>query len=224
MYSDVTVPNHLIHDALHMFHDIVSFGLSFQLAEFVFLSCYHFVVANAHLLQQCLFIGFCRLLPIPDEKTVCLGIHFGASLFYKWGIGLVELQLTLHQVIGLDEHPRLHRLMHTEKVRHEPVTINRQPVSSVKVARQGEDVIVLSGGEAGLIAGTERDDGTCVFNVIHRRLSLYVLFDIRRTCQRVSIDTLQLYLCYPRKPGVELDSTADCRITIISAVFVRLDG
>ena len=51
LYPDIAVLHHLIHDPLHVLHDTVSLRLAFQLAEFVFLSCHHFVVADAHPLQ-----------------------------------------------------------------------------------------------------------------------------------------------------------------------------
>ena len=106
---------------------------------------------------------------------------------------------------------------------HESVAIDGQPIPSVEVARQGGDVIVFSGSEAGLLGSIERDNGAGFFYTVHHRPPLRVLFDTRRTCQRVAVDTLQFHLCYPRKLEIELYAAANCGIALISAAFVCLD-
>ena len=219
----VAVLYHLVHDSLHMFHDTVSLGLALQFAELVLFSRHHLVVADTHPVQKRLSVGICRIPPVLNKQVVRLGIHFRSSLFHERGIGLVELQLTLHQVSGTYECSRLHRLMHAEIMGHKAVVVDGKPVPSVEVARQSGDVIVLAGREAELVRSFERDDGAGVFHVAYRLLPKGIYFDPCRTCQRIAIDAFQFDLRYARKPDVELYSAICSGVAIIPAVFVRLN-
>lgn len=63
------------------------------------------------------------------------------------------------------------------------VSIAGKPVSSVKVARQGGDVIVLSGCEARFVSCAERDDGSGIFYPVHHRLPLRVGMQDRQAAE-----------------------------------------
>ena len=58
---------HFAHNTLHVLHNAVSPGFTFQFTELVFLSGYHFVIPYTHLIQQCLFVGFRRFLTVLNE-------------------------------------------------------------------------------------------------------------------------------------------------------------
>ena len=224
LYAGVAVLDHFVHDVLHFLYEAISFRLTLQFPEFVFLSCDHFVVAEAHLLQEGLFVGFRRILAVLEEKAVRFGVHFGPLFLDERSIGFVKFQLAFHLFVRTDECAALHGLMDAEIVGDKSVAVKGEPVTSVKVARQGGDVVIFSRREAGFVGGVESDDGACVFNAVCYRLTLRVISDDCPASQWVAVDAFQFHFRYARKPNVELDSAAHCGVAFVSVVFVCLHG
>ena len=84
--------------------------------------------------------------------------------------------------------------MHAEIVGDQAVFIDGKPVPAIKVARQGGDIIVLAGGEAGIIGGVENQNGGSVFRLGDDGRSLFVPLYHGRTSQGIAIDAFQFDL------------------------------
>ena len=174
---NIPILDHLIHNALHFFYEAGSFCVPLQFAELGFLSCYDFIIAKSHLIQQCLFVFFHRVLLILAKKRGRSGIQFRTFFFHKRGIRGFKLQFIFHQVIRSYIRGSFYRLMYAEIISDPSVfSIDGKPVSSIDITRQGGNIIVLTGDEAWRFGSIESKDGVCIAYFIDCRHTLLIPF------------------------------------------------
>jgi len=89
--------------------------------------------------------------------------------------------------------------MHSEIVGNQSVLVNGKPVSSVEVARQGENRVVFSWSETVFIGSIKNQNGTGIFRFADNRLSRLVPLDANSSGQGITVYTFQFYLGYSRQ-------------------------
>ena len=138
---------------------------------------------------------------------MCLGVHFRPPFFHQRCTGLVKLQFTFHQIIRTDELTQLYFLMYSEIVCHQTVLVNGEPVSSIQIAGEGGNVVVLSGGEPGLLTGDVGNDGAGMRHITDYGFPKSILTGDCRTSQRKTVHTFHFYLHHTCHRKVESDAT-----------------
>ena len=132
---------------------------------------------------------------IDGERSVVVA-SVRTLFFYERRIRVVKFQFAFCQITGAYECAQFYSLMHSEIVGNQSVLVNGKPVSSVEVARQGENRVVFSWVKP-FSSGALKPKWNWHFRFADNWLSRLVPLDANSSGQGITVYTFQFYLGTP---------------------------